>query len=98
MFKFHTCRLGSSKRVEVSAAETREHSRAATDSSRAALVPRPTPSELPFQCTQLTPTAGTLVITPAGSRQGSSSASEQGWMNRKVQEVSLVCTGGEIGP
>lgn len=53
MFKFHTCRLGSSKRVEVSAAETREHSRAATDSSRAALVPRPTPSELPFQCTQL---------------------------------------------
>lgn len=97
MFKFHTCRLGSSKQVEVSAAETREHSRAATDSSRAALVPRPTPSELPFQCTQLS-LLQRGVITPAGSRQGSSSASEQGWMNRKVQEVSLVCTGGEIGP
>lgn len=54
MFKFHTCRLGSSKQVEVSAAETREHSSStATDSSSAALVPRPTPSELPFQCTQL---------------------------------------------
>lgn len=48
MFKFHTCRLGSSKRVEVSAAETREHSRAATDSSRAALVPAPPPQSFHF--------------------------------------------------
>lgn len=92
MFKLHTGRLGSSKQVEVSAAETREHSGAATDTLPVLpWSPAPPPQSFLFSAHSSRPYSGDLSHNSCRVQTGQLLCLRAGPDERKSP-------GGEPGP